>query len=188
MNGRAWTEGEIAYLESVWGNVAHSRIAKKLNRTRLAVRNKAFSMGLRADNDFMSVNEIAEAMNVHPHTIVHRWIGKNGLPCKKSHYTYRIQYDDLMSWLHDNPGLWSAKTLEPYALGSEPDWLIDKRKHEQLPKGGSPWLEHEKSAAVIMYRKGATNKEIGAAFGRTEEAARKLLYRLGVYGGTIHNK
>lgn len=188
MNGKAWTEREIAYLEGAWGNIAHSTIAKKLNRTRTAVRQKAFALGLRNDNEFMSVNEIAEAMNVHPHTIVNRWIRQNGLPCKKSHYTYCITYDDLMNWLRDNPALWSAKHLEPYTLGSEPDWLIEKRKNEQLPKSGTPWLEHEKSAAVLMYRKGATNKEIGAAFGRTEEAARKLLYRLGEYGGKTLNK
>jgi hypothetical protein len=39
-----------------------------------------------------------------------------------------------------------------------------------------------------MYRKGATNKEIGVAFGRTEEAARKLLYRLSEYGGKPKKK
>jgi hypothetical protein len=58
MNGRAWTEKEITYLERVWGIVAHSAIAKHLKRTRSAVRNKAFELGLRSDNEWMSVQEI----------------------------------------------------------------------------------------------------------------------------------
>lgn len=184
MNGRPWSEKDMQYLENAAAkNVAHSQMAKHLKRTRSAVKNKLFEMRLCNSNAYMSVQEVASALDVHPHTIVKQWIEKHNFPARKTHYSYCIDYDDLMKWLSEHQQLWSAKHLELYVLGTEPEWLTHKRRNEQLPKGGTPWPEDEKRKAIEMYRRGATNQEIGDAFGRTAESARRLLYRVGVYGG-----
>lgn len=83
--------------------------------------------------ELLTVEEVAEELRLHPHTI-RNWIRTGRLPAKKYGRSYRIRKQDLQALLDSDEGggsigsnrnAWAAETFSaPY------------RPHEERP---SPW-------------------------------------------------
>ncbi len=74
--------------------------------------------------------------------------------------------------------------MELFALGSEPNWLKDKRKTDHLdkPKGLVKWTPSEDAKLVKLYREGLKIKDIADALGRPYSGVEHRISRLDVWG------
>jgi biotin operon repressor/transposase len=182
-----WNEEDINYLEDAWGRVSIKTIAKKLNKTETAVELKAERLGLCGcyiTGDYLNAHTVAKMLSIDTHTVTDYWIAKCGLKGRKtilkSMSMWFISLENLMKWLKNNQDKWNSRRVELYALGTEPQWLKDKRKQDlKLPKRQrQKWTKEEISKLITYYTQGKTRKEIGKLLGRTEDGIQRKLSRL----------
>lgn len=139
---RFWTKEEEILLSDLWGTESFEMIAKKLNRTVSSIKNKAFSLGLGSaiENNYngLTIKDISDLLGININTISVDWIGL-GLKYKVQRITksksYRyVEIKDLYEFLEANQNIWDSRNLEKNILGSEPEWLKEKRiKDRSLP-------------------------------------------------------
>ncbi len=189
--GRTWSEEDEEYLHEMWGTIPTVNLAKKLNRTLIAVELKAkkLNLGAAADaSEYLTATMAADILKVTAHTVIN-WIAKYGLKankriirkCKKM---IMIKHDDLLSWLEANKDKWDSRKVELYALGQEPTWLKEKRKLDaSLPiRGNCRWTKAEDQRAIMMFKSGLyTNGQIGNALGRSAQSVERRIDRLNIW-------
>lgn len=136
---RFWTSEEEMILSDLWGSQSIEKIAKKLNRTVSSVRNKAFQLGLgsqiESNYEGLKIKDICDLFNVRLETISIYWVAL-GLKVKTRYITQSTSYSyveisDLFEFLENNQNIWDSRILEKNILGIEPEWLKEKRKHDQ---------------------------------------------------------
>lgn len=188
----SWTHEEEATLRDKWGEISADQIAKRLKRTKTAVIVKSKRMKLGAFKDrgeMLTASQVATLMGVDFHTVSDYWMKKCGLPFRKiaardvRKFKY-VHMDALIKWLHNNPDKWDSRRVELFALGSEPDWLKEKRTRDNsIPaRSRQKWTPIEDAALISMFRKGCTGKEIAASMGRSEAAIRHRIQRVDMWG------
>lgn len=182
--GKWWTKEDLDYLEASWGNIKKPvrAIAKKLQKSELAVIQKAIEIGLggakTAAEEHMTMNQVHLALKVDTKTIK-GWVKEYGLHFTRATVALKqenllIKKTALLKWLKQHQDLWDATKVEEFILGQEPGWLKEKRKRDreeasrQLPRAGEPWTDEEQRKMVDYYRLGYKIKEIAAKLGRTE--------------------
>lgn len=133
--GPDWSREEVELMQELWGTYTIPQIAKRLNRSVLAVKVKSGRLGLGRyvnSSQYITANQAAVLLQVDIHTVTDVWIPA-GLrftwkaPQGKRKFRY-IRMDDLLEWLRENPDRWDSRRVELFALGSEPEWLKEKRK------------------------------------------------------------
>ena len=138
MSGRRWTQAEIELLEDRWGSGTMIGLAKNLGRTKAAIVNKAWDLGLGAWSDaseYISARALGNALGITD-TFVQNWIKQDGLPCKKrrkakmTHYDIRI--DEFWRWAESRQYLLDSRRIEPLILGEEPPWMAAKRRQDRI--------------------------------------------------------
>lgn len=133
---RFWTKEEETLLSDLWGEESFEMIAKKLNRTVSSIKNKAFLLGLGSviENNYngLTIKDISDMLGVNINTVSVGWIGL-GLKykvqniSKSKSYRY-VEIKDLYEFLEANQNIWDSRNLEKNILGTEPEWLKEKRK------------------------------------------------------------
>lgn len=181
-----WTKEEINYLEDSWGTVTVKYLATKLNRTETAIRLKAERLQLSscytAAGD-LSANEVSKILGVDIHAVTDCWM-PHGLKATKKALIEReswfINLDDLMKWLKNNQDRWDSRRVELFALGTEPEWLKEKRKKDQsIPiKRFQKWTKEEDNFLVTYIKMGKTKKEIAKLLKRSVYAVKRRTSRL----------
>lgn len=173
-----WTEEEIETLKNLWGEKTPDAIGRILERSTGGVIGKAKLLHLGSyleASEYLGMHQVTEIMGVDSHVPVRTWIPKYNMP-----FVYRrirgnlrfrvIRLEDLMKWLRDNPEAWDSRKVKPYALGTEPPWLKEKRaadnKRPEKPTG-TKYTAAEDSAILIGRATGKGYKEIGARIGRS---------------------
>jgi hypothetical protein len=138
MSGRRWTQAEIDLLEDRWGSGTMDGLAKKIGRTKVAVRTMGHKLGLGAwseASEYLSAQTLASAMGISER-IVHDWIRIDGMPCvkrKKAKYVYYdIRLDQFWRWMEDKQHLFDSRRIEPLILGEEPPWMAAKRRQDRI--------------------------------------------------------
>jgi hypothetical protein len=173
-----WTDEEIEALKEWWGDKTPDRIAKALGRSTYAVIQKAKALRLGPylmASEYLGMHQVTEIMGIDSHVPVRTWIPKYNAP-----FVYRrirgnlkfrvIRLEDLMKFLRDNPEAWDSRKVAPYALGTEPDWLREKRaadNNRPEKPTGTKYTAAEDSAILIGRTAGKGYKEIGAKIGRS---------------------
>ena len=173
-----WTDEEIETLKDLWGDKTPDAIARILGRSTGGVIGKAKLLHLGSyleASEFLGMHQVTELMGVDSHVPVRTWIPKYNMP-----FVYRrirgnlrfrvIRLEDLMKWLRDNPEAWDSRKVAPYALGTEPPWLKDKRaadRQRMAKPTGTKYTAAEDSAILIGRATGKGYKEIGARIGRS---------------------
>ena len=186
---RKWTKEEETYLSDFWGAKPIEYIAKKLKRTVFSLKVKAVRMrlGPMINNNYelITINDISELLNVSYDRIINKWM-KLGLKLQKTKFTnnasyYTIKWSELIEFLENNQDEWDSRNLEINMLGTEPNWLIEKRKRdkEENPLWYRRWTEEEIDKAEELYKKGKTYKEISVIINRSEQSVAFLLRKLG---------
>lgn len=181
----SWTEDELNFLQEKWGVIKIETIARKLDRSYLSIKNKAFKSGLRDPRycyaDGLTINQLAEALNVS-YGIVGNWIDKYELPAKqkvfaKSNRVKIINYDDFWEWAEENKHMIDFARVEKYTLGPEPDWVDIKRKADILKKQvikTTPWTKEDDAKLLRLLRAFKyTYPEIAKRLKRSEAAVKR---------------
>ena len=187
MAGRRWTENDIEALCEMVGKYKIKTIAKRLDRTDLAVINKITKLRLGggvSNAEGITINKLAQACCVGEGK-VRRWIGK-GLKAKKcikyrsGSYTF-IKIDDFWRFAFSNKELIDFSKIEKNILGAEPIWVDERRTYDirNNKKKYTQWTKNDDHTLKKMY-KTHTLREIGLALGRTEMAINTRMRVLGI--------
>ena len=107
---RKWTKSEIEYLENEWGSQSVPAIAKALDRTEIAVTNKAWKLGLgrfTMSGDYITLYELFAALGYKAYTGTFKYFTNNGLPYRvqKVHNSKRVRVININSfwkWAEEN--------------------------------------------------------------------------------------
>ena len=180
MAGRRWTENDIEALCEMVGKYKIKTIAKRLDRTELAVINKITKLRLGggvSNAEGITINKLAQACCVGE--------GK-GLKAKKcikyrsGSYTF-IKIDDFWEFAYKNQYLINFANIEKHILGKEPKWVDERRTYDirNNNKKYTPWTKNDDHTLKKMY-KTHTLREIGLALGRTEMAINTRMRVLGI--------
>lgn len=191
MKGRNWTKEEIEYLESKWGVISIPGIAKALNRTVSAVKNKAQRLGLSRhihSGEYITLNQLMNALGRTGGTsyTVNQWLDK-GLPVKTRrsiNMKYKIIYiDDFWEWAEKNRMLIDFSKVEENILGKEPDWVKQQRKADYAAAKykKTPWTKYEDDLLKSLLKSYQyTYRELSIRLKRTEGAIKRRMLDLGI--------
>jgi hypothetical protein len=162
--GKRWQKEEKEYLQSKWGTVSISSIAKKLNRSVNAVKLKARRMNLgkflEAGN-YITVNQFMLAFsktNFHSYNLT-SWVENRGFPLKYKKIVnkrVRVVYiEEFWEWAEKNRTFINFSKLEKNILGIEAEWVKEQRQLDTAATGmykTTPWTKAEDSQ-LIYYLK-----------------------------------
>lgn len=139
-SGRFFTESEIEYIETHFGNKTSAVIAKNLGRDVHAVRSKIYQMGLGPycmNSDRLNLRQVCDLVGRDKETIKDVWF-KNGLKyVKKGKYTM-IEEKDLLKFMEENPKYWNAVDCEAYFF-QRFEWFREKHKVDFQNMVNSRW-------------------------------------------------
>jgi hypothetical protein len=190
---KTWTREEDEALKELWGDSTPDSIGRQLGRTTVAIIQRRKILGLPPyieGGEFITVNQATQLLGVDSHVPDRTWIPKYNFPVKYRRTAGRVRFkvvkvEDLMKWLKDNPDAWDSRKVEPYALGTEPAWLKEKRAadaaKEHKPRN-KKYTPQEDAAIVYGLHKNLTYRQIGAQIGRSADSVQARSYRLDVWG------
>lgn len=195
---RTWTHSEIEHLKNRWGEATPNKIAKELGRTTTAiiVKSKVLGLGSFLDNsEYLNAYQITQLMGIDSHVIQRTW-KNHGFKMKKRRIRGNKQFEvitleELLKWLKEHQELWDSRKIPEYGLGTEPAWLKEKRRIDELlpaKSRGTKYTPAEDNKLVMMCRLGKTQAEIAEALGRTEASVNGRVQRLDIWGtGRLKN-
>ena len=142
MPGEHWTEEEINFLYEYWGNWSVDTMRKELKKRfgreikNCTIESKLYHMGLGSAilyGDWITTGDVARILSLDYTTVI-KWTQQGKFPGKRiklrSRTMHLVKFDTFIDWLKNNPYMWDSKKVELFALGSEPDWLKQKRKYD----------------------------------------------------------
>ena len=186
---RKWTKEEEILLADLWGTVSIETIAKNMKRTVFSLKVKAVRMGLgpmiKHNYELITVSDMSDLLHVSRDRITTTWVDL-GLKLKKKRLTtnkkyYVIIWDDLIDFLEKNQNEWDSRYVEKYMLGTEPEWLKEKRSRDiqENPLWYRKWIEEEITQAENLFKSGKSYAEIAEIINRSEASVANLLRNRG---------
>ena len=164
-NGKKWTKEEETFLIDNWGTLSVSTIAKKLGRTTNAVIVRKDRLGLGAflqNGDYVTWNQLQHVIgtgNGGGYKMI-SWVKNRAFPVhtkRVKNNSYMIVYlDEWWVWAKNNLDILDFSKFEENALGKEPDWAKDKRKHDYEKSRkyiNAPWTKAEDDKLRILLSK-----------------------------------
>ena len=132
-----WKPEEIEHLKEHWGDISIPAIAKNLNRSISAVKQKAVKLKLGRHihrGEYITLNQLLHALGRYHGASYTKaqWI-KKGLPVKQKksvNMSYQIIYlDEFWKWAYENRTIIDFSKFEENNLGLEPEchiFLLDQ--------------------------------------------------------------
>ncbi|WP_195940936.1 hypothetical protein [Romboutsia sp. 1001713B170131_170501_G6] len=191
MENRKWSKEEIEYLQDKWGIDSIKNMAKKFNRTELAIVTKANRLKLGAyleNGDYITFNELLNALSTKPRFLREKLI-KNGCPIKykrvKNNKFKIIYIKDFWKWAENNKHILDLSELERNTLGKEPNWVDQKRKEDieinEKTKIYHRWTPKEDEYLVFLLRQHKyTYEDISIRLGRGIETIASRIKHKGI--------
>ena len=183
---KRWTNEEIEYIRENLGNVSMSYISQKLNRTPNAIIIKATRLkigGPTIKTEYLLPNIAAQMVGVDFASIIY-WIKYKDLKIERKSIRGKkrtlINYEDFIDFLKNNQKLWDSRKVEPYALGCEPKWLLEKRLIDRKrPKNSqNKWSKFDEIKVEKMKNEGRPIQEIADEVNRSNASVKRKLYDL----------
>lgn len=182
LRNNIWSKDEELLLEDLWSrNLSTKNIAKRLNRSEGAVKQKAERMflGERGYGDLrFTIPEIINSMGVKRDT-VYSWLHRGLIATKTRYGKYLVSQKDLLNFLYDNQDKFDASKIEKGFIIPEPDWLTAKRKSDILSNKtkskGDKYTPEDLSYMKLLIDKGYSNEVIAKRLNRTPIAIK--IYR-----------
>ena len=173
-----WTEEEDLYLEYNWGIKTLDTMAKHLGRSKNAIHKRGCIKGyggMYYDNIHLTIVDIKNILKVD-RSVVENWIKNKGLKSYTKKFdklrTKFVKPDDLYNFLKCNQHLWNAADIEPYSLGLEEEWLINKRNRDKddliKQKSNTAWTRSEEEELIRLTNMNYTIKEIMPILSRSK--------------------
>lgn len=187
--GKHWSEDEIKYLKDNYDTKPPRLIANKLNRTQESVRVMIKKLNLSAYSvsncDYITIWQLSSMINVTALTI-NNWINTyDDFPVvNKKYYSHvhkLIIFYEILPWLSNHQDLFNTIHMEKYVFGEEPEWLINKRKHDKLtiPKNSKlRYTSQECNMIMNLYKRGQSYNDIAKVLNRSPIAIKKKILAL----------
>lgn len=192
-----YTEDDLFYLETNWGRLSIKTIANNLGRTEIAIKKKAYKLGLGGPlkhKSFLLVTDIVEVLGVELKT-VYRYIDKCGLKSGTKHFSNRrytsIQYKDLIHWLTNNKECWNACRVNReslIAMGMDINELDSKIKKDMEKRKRTTFTKEDIKEIKILYKKPTRIKEIAIKLDKEFNSVKWMIYKLILSGELESNK
>lgn len=189
---RKWTISEIEYLENEWGSQSVPAIAKALDRTEIAITNKAWKLGLgrfTMSGDYITLYELFEALGYKAYTGTFKYFTNNGLPYRvqKVHNSKRVRVININSfwkWAEENKEIIDFSNTKENFLGKEPKWVAEKRKLDFInpnKKSIRKWTKEDDERLIFMCNSGKYScHEIAETLNRSRQAISSRASKLNV--------
>lgn len=174
-HGRRYTEAELIYLESSWGNVSVQKIAITLGRSIKAVEVKAGRMGLGNPlnrRDFLIAIEVEQLLGIDRNTL-QKHLKNRGLKYKertlKNRKLVTVTYDDLVEWLEENQKHWNGNKVDKLGLisiGLSEKTLYEKCEKDRIEEQRKTFTKKEIVRLKEMYKQFITYEGIALALNK----------------------
>ena len=185
-----WPADKERFLKENWGEMSIPEIAKKLNKSGSAVKQKAHKIGLKrhihSGPEYITMSQLCKKIKMSYSYTVQKLIDK-GMPVqeKKSiKKRYKIIYlKDFWQWAEKDKMRIDFSRVERGCLGPEPGWVDDKRRADALAKKYSrrPWTAEEDERLVnILDTYSCSYREVSIMLGRREAAIQGRMTDLGL--------
>ena len=150
---KKWTREERKYLSDNWGIIKVENIANTLGRSKRAVENQAYYLGLGTQMRWYSPREIGEMLGLSLCT-VKRYMDEGKLECMRDR-TINL-YSNSMDWYKEK---------------------IERDKHRSI-KRNSTYTETEIKILIDRYRRGWTLDQIATELSRNKKSIDNKLRKL----------
>lgn len=190
---RNWTPEEKQYLEENWGTLSIGTIAKNLNRSRNAIEVMKNKLGLGAfleNGDYVTWHQLLIALGVSGGSGYKNisWIQNRDFPIHKKRVgtnSFRVVYlEEFWKWAEQNKDLLDFSKFEENTLGTEPDWVKKKRRHDAERNRKyitTPWTAAEDQKLIrLLNRKKYSYEELSRELRRTNGAIYRRIHTLGI--------
>ncbi len=150
---RHWTEEEIYYLSNNFGVLTDETLARKLQRSELAIRRTAWrQLRMHRWDNLYNAAELAEALGIpHAGKIV-RWVKKGWLKGRRS----SIHKGAHQHWKFSEAGVVECLRKRPWLMMLSPTrrWLVSDYSHHffyivRKEWRRDPWYTTEQAAALL---------------------------------------
>lgn len=185
-NNDKYPDWEREYIIENWGIKSVTCIARNLQRSNYALIRFAENHnlgGAYSSSDLLTLQEVADILNVNVRTISRVWISKFDFPAMKkkfnARWVYRVDINKLLEWCKCNQDRFSTVDMELYALGQEPDWLTEKRRkdYNSIPVR-QEWDAESENELLRYIVQGLSNKDIAVKMNRTNKSISRKKCRL----------
>lgn len=140
-SGKNWTREEEAQLAEWWGQFSIPTLARRLNRSENAIKERASRMGLGAhlaSSELISFNVLLQEVGLSKGGSGYAWnyekLKAAGLKIhthRVSKKTFRmVDIYEFWKFAEKNRHLFDFSRLEENALGAEPAWVKAKRAED----------------------------------------------------------
>jgi hypothetical protein len=203
---RNWTVDEIDYLQEHWGYTSIKTIAKNINRSEIAVMQKAskLKMGAHLENSqYLSLNQLLLTVGRrggNAYSI--KLLTEKGMKIKKHkvrNCSFRVvEIEEFWRFAELNKDLFDFSRFERNSLGVEPEWATVKRnedmkKNRAQKQHSDAWTPAEDAELIRLlklHRYGYA--ELEQRLRRTAGAIQRRVIDLGVKERPVkaynHNK
>lgn len=188
-----WTKEETQYLEDNWGKVSMSTLVKKIDRSRISILNKVQRLGLGAfleNGDYVTWNQLQIALGLGLSGSGYKmksWVENRNFPLHTKivdSNSFKVVYiDEFWKWAEKNKDFMDFSKFEENTIGTEPEWVKAKRKHDFEKKRKyvmTPWTvtEDEKLQYLLRQYK-FTYDDLSKKLRRTNGAIQRRICDLG---------
>lgn len=192
MGHKVWTKDELNYLVDKYGYMSIKSIAKNLNRTQSAIRNKVARLKLGSfleNGDYITFNQLLITLGYSISGggyMKKSWINDRGLPVfnkKVENNSFRvIRIDDFWIWAEKNKSFLDFSRFEPLTLGAEPKWVKKKRQYDirkNIKVNKEPWSKREDEYLIYLLNQYKYSyKQISDLTNRSEGAIQRRILEL----------
>lgn len=190
---KIWTKEECEFLEEKWGVFTIPTLAKNLNRTVGAVKQKANRMGLGTHLYSREEITFSSLFRTLGYSKYNSYL-KGRLEKLNFPFIYKasikkkfrmVKIEDFWKWAEKNKNAISFARLPKNALGKEPEWVDEKRKADMLNPSkvrvNRVWTENEDRLLIEKVKSNRyTYKDLSEDFNRTQCAIKRRLLDLDV--------
>ncbi|HAQ08522.1 MAG TPA: DNA-binding protein [Bacillus bacterium] len=176
---------EIQMIKDQIGTQSVTILAKRMNRTMVALEVKIKRMGIsntKSQTGMITAGELARILQVDRNTVIcwiinHELESQQRITRTKKRFMF-INIEDFWNWADNNRNKIDFSKLEPNALPPEPDWVDEERKVSKAVTNYKVWTKQEEKLLLEVYRSGKNLKEISCLFGRSSDSIRNKIKRL----------
>jgi DNA-binding CsgD family transcriptional regulator len=186
--GKKWSQADLDYLNDNWGKFSLKTLAKKMQRSEVALKLKACRLGLGAIKDgdgeptFYQLGcslGLKIGWSHHSQKLL-----KLGIPVYykliATKRVAKIKLDAFWEWAERNKDAIDWSRSEENILGLEPAWVKQRRKIDfyNKPNYNREWTETEDDILRYCIDRGYTYQEICEKLNRTSDAIRRRCYEM----------
>lgn len=179
----SWSEKDVEYLKSHYGNKSVKAISKYLNRSISSVIQKARRLGLKGrylSNEYLSIYALSKAIGVDG-KVIKIWITSGKLAASKhilskNKKIYKIYLKDFWDFVKENEKSINWYKFKHGSLCGEPDWVEDLRKKNckyYSKKSNTDWTKEEDSILKMYWDFGKSAEFISTVLKRSPGAVKR---------------